>query len=90
MHGFAAVPSGRVIKIIPNAIAKQTAIPTHLGTPPSIAGDEVVTRIVQLDHVAAVKVAPLLKPLMHQSAHAAAVPNSNILILSDRAANLET
>ncbi|MBT8420067.1 MAG: type II secretion system secretin GspD, partial [Gammaproteobacteria bacterium] len=28
-------------------------------------------------------------PLMHQAAHAASVPGSNILILSDRAANLE-
>ncbi|MBT8420237.1 MAG: type II secretion system protein GspD, partial [Gammaproteobacteria bacterium] len=65
VHGFAAVPSGNVIKIIPNDIAKQTAIPTHLGSPPDIGGDEVVTRIVQLDHVAAANVVPLLKPLMH-------------------------
>nr|VFJ44221.1 MAG: general secretion pathway protein D [Candidatus Kentron sp. FM]VFJ69799.1 MAG: general secretion pathway protein D [Candidatus Kentron sp. FM]VFK06163.1 MAG: general secretion pathway protein D [Candidatus Kentron sp. FM] len=89
IHGFAAVPSGNVIKIIPNAIAKQTAIPTHLGSPPSMARDEVVTRVIQLEHVDASNVVPLLKPLMHQTGHAASVPGSNILILADRAANLE-
>nr|VFJ49633.1 MAG: general secretion pathway protein D [Candidatus Kentron sp. DK] len=89
IHGFAAVPSGNVIKIIPNAIAKQTAIPTNLGPSTTATGDEVVTRIVSLDRVAATSVVSLLKPLMHQTGHAAAVPGSNILILSDRAANLD-
>ncbi|VFM95408.1 MAG: general secretion pathway protein D [Candidatus Kentron sp. G] len=89
IHGFAAVPSGNVIKIIPNAIAKQTAIPTHLGSAPSMARDEAITRVIQLEHVDAANVVPLLKPLMHQTGHAASVPGSNILILADRAANLE-
>jgi len=88
IHGFTAVPSGKVIKIIPNAIAKQTAIPTDSGPAASATGDEFVTRIIPLEHIAASQVAPLLTPLMHQAGHIAPIPSSNLLVLSDRAANV--
>nr|VFK66674.1 MAG: general secretion pathway protein D [Candidatus Kentron sp. UNK]VFK69938.1 MAG: general secretion pathway protein D [Candidatus Kentron sp. UNK] len=89
VHGFTAVPSGKVIKIIPNAIAKQAAIPTD-PTPPAsgAASDEFVTRIISLEHIAATQVAPLLTPLIHQAGHVAPIPSSNLLILSDRGANV--
>nr|VFK22537.1 MAG: general secretion pathway protein D [Candidatus Kentron sp. MB]VFK28886.1 MAG: general secretion pathway protein D [Candidatus Kentron sp. MB]VFK74135.1 MAG: general secretion pathway protein D [Candidatus Kentron sp. MB] len=86
VHGFTAVPSGKVIKIIPNAIAKQAAIPT--GSRPSGVSDEFVTRIISLEHIAAGQVAALLTPLMHQAGHVAPIPISNLLILSDRASNV--
>nr|VFK41431.1 MAG: general secretion pathway protein D [Candidatus Kentron sp. TC]VFK42636.1 MAG: general secretion pathway protein D [Candidatus Kentron sp. TC]VFK57025.1 MAG: general secretion pathway protein D [Candidatus Kentron sp. TC] len=88
VHGFTAVPSGKVIKIIPNTIAKQTAIPTDPIPPASGPGDEFVTRIVSLEHIAAAQVAPLLTPLIHQAGHVAPIPSSNLLILSDRATNV--
>nr|VFK16936.1 MAG: general secretion pathway protein D [Candidatus Kentron sp. LFY] len=88
VHGFTAVPSGEVIKIIPSAIAKQTAIPTEPMPPDSVVGDEFVTKIVPLEHIAASRVAPLLTPLMHQAGHVAPIPSSNLLILSDRATNV--
>nr|VFK78483.1 MAG: general secretion pathway protein D [Candidatus Kentron sp. SD] len=88
IHGFTAVPSGKVIKIIPNTIAKQAAIPTDPAPSASVAGDEFVTRIVPLEHIAATRVAPLLTPLIHPAGHVAPISSSNLLILSDRATNV--
>jgi len=43
VHGFAAVPSGAVIKIVPDVNAKQDGIPTASDNSPG-RGDEMVTR----------------------------------------------
>ncbi|MGD8843750.1 MAG: type II secretion system protein GspD, partial [Gammaproteobacteria bacterium] len=52
VHGFAAVPSGSIIKILPDVSAKQDSIPNATDKSPG-RGDEMVTRVVQVDHVAA-------------------------------------
>nr|VFJ68978.1 MAG: general secretion pathway protein D [Candidatus Kentron sp. FW] len=88
VHGFTAVQSGEVTKIIPNAIAKQAAIPTGPAVPSGVTNDEFVTRIVSLNHIAVSRIAPLLSPLMHQAGHVAPIPSSNLLLLSDRASNV--
>lgn len=44
VHGFSAVPSGRVIKIIPDVSARQTGVPVE-GDDALGEGDELVTRI---------------------------------------------
>jgi general secretion pathway protein D len=84
VHGFAAVPSGKSIKIIPDASAKQS------GGSPNVAGrgDEVVTRVVNVDYVNAMQLVPILRPLIPQQGHMAAFPQSNVLIISDRADNI--
>ena len=88
VHGFAAVPSGEVIKIIPDVNAKQDSIPTTTDRDPGV-GDEMVTRVVQVDNVAAAQLVPILRPLVPQQGHLAAYPATNVLIISDRAANVE-
>jgi general secretion pathway protein D len=88
VHGFAAVPSGEVIKIVPDVNAKQDGIPTaNEGSPGR--GDEMVTRVVQVDNVAAAQLVPILRPLVPQQGHLAAYPATNVLIISDRANNVE-
>ena len=47
VHGFAAVPSGEVIKIVPDVNAKQDGIPT-VGDGSRVRGDAMVTRVVQV------------------------------------------
>jgi general secretion pathway protein D len=46
VHGFAAVPSGAVIKILPDVSAKQDSIPNVSDDAPG-RGDEMVTRVIQ-------------------------------------------
>ena len=88
VHGFAAVPSGEVIKIVPDVNAKQDGIPTASDRQPG-RGDEMVTRVVQVDNVAAAQLVPILRPLIPQQGHLAAYPATNVLIISDRARNVE-
>ncbi|HYQ72189.1 MAG TPA: type II secretion system secretin GspD, partial [Gammaproteobacteria bacterium] len=88
VHGFAAVPSGEVIKIVPDVNAKQDGIPTTNADEPG-RGDEMVTRVVQVDNVTAAQLVPILRPLVPQQGHLAAYPATNVLIISDRANNVE-
>lgn len=88
VHGYAAVSSGNVIKIIPNTSVKQDGELNELRNSPKNA-DEQLTRIVQLQHVDANLVVQTLMPLMPQYAFMAAVPDSNSVILSDTAANVK-
>ncbi len=88
VHGFAAVTAGDVIKIVPNANAKQSATTLSTATNPG-EGDEMVTRVVQVRNVQAVQLVPILRPLVAQEGHLAAYPQSNVIILSDRASNVQ-
>jgi general secretion pathway protein D len=88
VHGFAAVPSGEVIKIVPDVNAKQDGIPT-IGDGSPVRGDEMVTRVVGVDNVAAAQLVPILRPLVPQQGHLAAYPATNVLIISDRAGNVD-
>ena len=87
VHGFVAVPSGNVIKILPDANARQ--LPANdLPDRVSSTSDEIVTQVVQVRNISAAQLVPILRPLIPQYGHLAAYPASNMLIISDRAANV--
>jgi len=87
VHQFVAVDSGGIIKIMPDANARQMPnidLPSRVKS----GSDEYITQVVAVRNVNAAQLVPVLRPLMPQSAHMAAYPNGNILILSDRANNV--
>jgi general secretion pathway protein D len=87
VHGFVAVPAGDVIKIIPDANARQ--VPANdLPSRVSASSDEIVTQVVAVKNVSAAQLVPILRPLIPQYGHLAAYPASNMLIISDRASNV--
>ncbi len=86
VHGYIAVTSGDLIKIVPDATARQYAGP--LGTLSTAGADDIVTQVVQVNNVGAAQLVPILRPLIPQYGHLAAHPGSNMLIISDRAANV--
>ncbi len=88
VHGFAAIPSGNVIKIVPAAGAKQENIPT-VDRRSGIEPDQIVTRVIQVQNVSAAQVVPILRPLIPPQGHLAAYTPTNVLIISDTAANVE-
>ena len=85
VHGYAAVESGEVIKIIPDASVRQ--FPTGMSTS-GAAGDDVVTQVIKVENVGAAQLVPILRPLIPQYGHLAAHPGSNMLIISDRSNNV--
>lgn len=87
VHGFVAVPSGAVIKILPDATARQ--LPANdLPDRVSSTSDEIVTQVIQVRNVSAAQLVPILRPLIPQYGHLAAYPSANMLIISDRASNV--
>jgi len=87
VHGFVAIPAGNVIKIVPDANMRQYAaddLPDHV----SSSSDEMVTQVLAVKNINAAQLVPVLRPLMPQNAQLSAVTGANILILSDRASNV--
>jgi len=85
VHGFAAVPAGEVTKIIPQVNAKQDGGFDR----DKETREDIITRVVQVNNVPAEQLVPILRPLVPQYGHLAAYPASNILIISDRSANVD-
>jgi general secretion pathway protein D len=86
VHGYVAVESGDLVKIIPDATARQ--FPSQFGTAGAAGPDDMTTQVVQLDNVGATQLVALLRPLVPQYGHLVAHSASNMLIISDRAANV--
>ena len=87
VYDFIAVPDGNVVKILPDANARQMPsidLPDHV----SATSDEIVTQVVDVKNVNAAQLVPILRPMIPQYGHLAAYPAGNILIISDRASNV--
>lgn len=86
VNGIAAIESGTTIKLVPDSVAKQSGISVDLRG--DSKGEALTTRVIYLTNTKAEEVLGVIRPLMPQSAHAAAVPGLNALVLSDRADSL--
>jgi general secretion pathway protein D len=86
VHQLAAMQSGDIIKIIPNATARQYGSPMGAGR--AAGDDDIVTQVILVENVGAAQLVPILRPLIPQFGHLAAHPGSNMLIISDRAGNV--
>lgn len=88
VYGFSVVPMDNgVLKVIRSKDAKSSSIPLANNEQPGI-GDELVTRVVPLNNVAARDLAPLLRQL-NDNAGAGTVVHyepSNVLLMTGRAA----
>jgi general secretion pathway protein D len=86
VHGYIAIESGNLIKILPDATARQ--FPSQFGTANASGPDDMATQVIQVKNVGATQLVPILRPLIPQYGHMVAHAGSNMLIISDRAANL--
>ncbi|WP_189339503.1 type II secretion system secretin GspD [Pectobacterium peruviense] len=87
VYGFTVIPmDNNVLKIIRSKDAKSTSMPLASDEKPGV-GDEVVTRVVPVNNVAARDLAPLLRQL-NDNAGAGSVVHyepSNVLLMTGRA-----
>nr|WP_317198773.1 type II secretion system secretin GspD [uncultured Psychrobacter sp.] len=86
VNGIAAIDSGTTTKLVPDNVAKQSGVAVDLRG--DSVGEALATRVIYLTNTQAAEVLGVIRPLMPQSAHAAAVPGVNALVLSDRADSL--
>lgn len=81
-HGFSVITQESQTRIVPNAEAK---VEGGDGRP---AANRLETRVIQIQHGSASELIPLIRPLIPQFGHLAAVNSANALIISDRSANI--
>lgn len=90
VSGYAAIPNGKVIKIIPNMDAKTQSpdLLNEMKHPPQ--GDDMMVAVVPVHYVPAEQLVPVLRPLMPQWSSISSYAPSNMLILSGRANNIKS
>ena len=78
VHDLVAVEQDGIISIVQNVRAKTEGRALKL-----------ITTVVPLDHVPASEALKVLRPLVPQTGHVAAIEKPNVLILADNVSNLE-
>jgi general secretion pathway protein D len=87
LQGFAAVESDGIVKVVPEADAKQQGGTVGAG-PVTAAGDRLVTQVITLKYESAAQLVNVLRPLITPNNTIAAYPATNALIITDYADNL--
>jgi len=75
VHGYAAVPSGDLTKIVPDVNAKQGPVPAF--SEDASSSDQLVTKVIKVANVPAAQLVPILRPLVPQQGHLAAYASTN-------------
>jgi general secretion pathway protein D len=86
VHGFAAVSAGSAIKIVQTVLAKQSSNPNDFVD--DLESQELVTRVITVTNAPSEEMVKVLRPLIPQYGHIAALSEPNVLIISDHAANI--
>lgn len=90
IHGFTAVKSDNLYKIIKLEGARERPVPTIVGTTPDPGrvGDEIITQIIPVRFASVADLSNLLRPLI--SARGSMIPHreTNLLIITDSASNI--
>lgn len=88
VNGFAAVPAGNVIRIVPQVQGKQSGHADESGGTQA-DGETLITRVIRVDNIQPQALLPVLRPLLPEYSHVATVPDSNLLIINDHRENLD-
>ena len=88
VHGYTAVRSGDVVRVIPSKDARSSPVAVR-DEATAIRTEEYMTQVIRLENISAAKLIPVLRPLVPQQAHMAAYAPSNAIIISDVASNID-
>tara|TARA_R110002072_G_scaffold51389_1_gene137861 strand:+ start:49619 stop:51493 length:1875 start_codon:yes stop_codon:yes gene_type:complete len=86
VHGYAAVESGNVVKIVQQVLAKQSG--NSLDFVEGADSEELVTRVIPAKNTPSVELVKILRPLIPQYGHIAGLDQPNAIIISDHASNI--
>lgn len=86
VHGFAAIETEGVVRIQQQTLAKQSSSP--LDNAAKISGEQLVTRVIPAQNVDSAELVKILRPMIPQYGHIAAIAQPNVVIVSDHAENI--
>jgi general secretion pathway protein D len=87
VEGFTAVESSGLVRVIPELIVRQSALPLLSGAA-SFSDAQYVAAVIPVQRIPAATLVPILRPLLPQQAHLAAAICSNSLVIVDTFANI--
>jgi general secretion pathway protein D len=87
VHGYTAVKSGQVVKIIQQNEVKQEG--AAFDAKHRKKGEEIVTRVIKVTNTSAIELVPILRPMVAKYGHLAGVASANSLIISDHVSNID-
>jgi general secretion pathway protein D len=91
VQGYAAVPAGNLVKIVPKADATKRNLPVRIGSDPSgiPKNDTVVTQIMPLKYADVGEVSQIIQPLLAEDSQMAVYPKTNSLVVIDTSSNIQ-
>jgi len=87
VHGYAAVPAGEMIKIVPASVGVQSPIPVLEDQPRP--DDQLITRVIALENKPTQQMIDALRPLISATGSLSAEAITNTVIITDQAANID-
>jgi len=90
VHGFTAVPSGNVVKIIPKPDAIRQNLPVRVGSDPMQipVDDRLVTQIMPLRYARATEVGQVVQSLLTSDGKVASYGRTNAIVITDTSAKI--
>ena len=91
MKGFAAVPAGNIVKIVPIREAQQRDIEVRVGkeSSPLLRDDKIISQIIPFDYIEVGEAVNLLNPLKSPNTNIVVCRSSNSLIVTDTERNIQ-
>lgn len=88
--GFAAVPVGTLVKVVPRADGVKSNLPIRIGCDPAAIpiDDSLVTQIIPLQHVDVAQVSTIVSSLLSAGGQATPFPETGTLIITDTSSSI--
>ena len=90
VKGYAAIPAGRIVKIIPRADASKSNILIRVGSNPALIpqNDSLVTQIIPIRFANIAEISSSLTPLVSTGGNLTTYPQTNSVLLTDTSSNI--
>lgn len=89
LKGFTVVPAGKVYKIVPTAVAKQSGMRIFADQERGPVNEAYVARIMTLDNISAQEAVTFLQPMVSKDGYISAFGPGNMLLVVDSALNIQ-
>ena len=89
VQGFAAVPAGSIIKIVPSADARSKSVETGFKKDTGEISDKIVTQLIPLKYADPEELKRLFTPLVSKNSVVISYPSTNLLIVTDVLSNID-
>jgi len=88
LKGFTVIQSGKVAKIVPSAVAKQSGFPLLPPGKRAPVNENYVAQVSKLENIKAQDALPFLQPMVSKDGHISAFGPGNLLLMVDSSLNI--